>query len=336
MNGTRSLEVLAQLNAEMAAIKNELADLRGRSQAILQLAPELAAVKNELAEVRVQFDLLEKRQVLPLDDGMLAIRHATGWIVTPQEDFATVAHLANGFSGHELGTLDVMRRFVRKGDTVLDLGAHIGLHTIPLAREVGPNGRVISVEPLPRTAECLRRSLICNGLFDRCELVVAAAGDENGESVFYLGSNSMLGSLYPMVDDQRSVDVREIRIDDYIGTNRRIDFVKLDVEGAEIKALKGMHGLIARNPDIGLVAEFGATHLERVGIEPADWFAAFTLAGLCAAYVIDETDGSVSAANVESLVNLYSANILFVRDARRLADVGLAPHAGTNTPRRKI
>lgn len=294
---------------------------------LAQLGAELAAIKNELADMRVRYDMLHKRQVLPLDDGMLAIRHEIGWIVSPQEDFAAVAHLSDGFSGHELGTLQVMRSFVRPGDTVIDVGAHIGLHTIPLAKAVGPAGHVIAVEPLPRTAECLRRSLICNGLFARCELVVGAAGDENGASTFYLGGNSMLGSLFPLVDDQCVVKVAEIRLDDHVGRSRQIDFIKLDVEGAELKALAGMGELIGRNPDIGLIAEFGATHLERVGIEPADWFSAFAAAGLGAAFVVDEASGSLSPVDLSALQQMFSANVLFVKDAARLRAAGLEPVA---------
>jgi FkbM family methyltransferase len=296
-----------------------------------QLCAELAAIKNELADVRVRYDMLHKRQVLPLDGGMLAIRHEIGWIIVAREDFASVVHLSDGFSGHEAGTLKVMLQFIRPGDTVLDLGAHIGLHTIPLAHAVGPKGKVIAVEPLPRTAECLRRTLICNALYNRCELVVAAAGDQEATSHFFLGGNSMLGSLYPTVDEQCMVDVREIRIDDLVGSTRRVDFVKMDVEGAELKALEGMRELIARNPDIGLIAEFGATHLERVGIEPADWFEAFASAGLPAAFVIDEASGTVRAVDLTGVLDMYSANILFVRDVERLLAVGLASDNGADS-----
>lgn len=286
------------------------------------MATELAAMKNELADVRMRYDMLHKRQMLPLDGGMLAMRHMIGWLIVPQEDFATVVHLSDGVSGHEYGTTEVMRRIVRPGDTVIDLGAHIGLHTIPLGRSVGPNGRVIAVEPMPRTAECLSRALVCNGLFNRCDVVVAAAGDVNGASFFYLGGNSMLGSLYPVVDDHKRIEVREIRLDDYVGEDVRIALVKIDVEGAEIKALDGMRGLIGRNPDIVLIAEYGRTHLERVGINPEDWFAAFAEAGLAAAFMIDEATGSLSEVDLARMSELYSANILFVSDPRRVADIG--------------
>ena len=287
------------------------------------LTAELAAIKNELADVRVRYDMLHKRQIVPLDDGMLAIRHEIGWLVVPQEDFATVVHLSDGVSGHEFGTVEVMRRIVRPGDTVIDLGAHIGLHAIPLCRAVGTEGRVIAVEPLPRSAECLRRSLVCNGLLDRCDLVIGAAGDTNTTSSFYLGDNSMLGSLYPVADDQRLVEVREMRLDDYVGNEARIDLVKMDVEGAELRALGGMPGIIARNPGIALIAEYGASHLERVGIDPADWFAAFADAGLRAAFRIDEGNATLSEVDVKRISNVYSANILFVSDAQRLAGTGI-------------
>lgn len=296
---------------------------------LADIAAELAAVKNELADMRVRYDMLHKRQLLPLDDGLIAIRHEIGWVIAPREDFATVVHLSDGVAKHERGTLDVMRQLVRPGDTVLDLGAHIGLHTIPLAHAVGAQGRVIAIEPLPRAAECLRRALICNGLLDRCEIVIGAAGDANATSDFYLGGNSMLGSLYPVVDNHTLVEVRELRLDDYLAREKRIDFVKMDVEGAELRALAGMHQLIRRNPDIGLIAEFGASHLERVGIEPSDWLDAFAEAGFAVSYIIDEASGALAPVKLKQLLDVYSANILFVKDRRRVAKmrVGSAARA---------
>jgi FkbM family methyltransferase len=304
---------------ELRAVQDELAALRERYAALNQLGEEFAAIKNELASLRNDFSTIRNRQVLPLDDGMLAIRHEIGWIVCPSEDFAFVVHFANGFSGHEHGTGEVIRSFVRPGDTVVDLGAHIGLHSIALARAVGPDGMVIAVEPLPRTAECLRRAMICNDLYSRCELVVGAAGDTNGCTHFYLGDNSMLGSLFPLVDDHSLVEVREFRLDDHVGPERRVDFVKIDVEGAELRALDGMRGLIARNDDIVVVAEYGAPHLERVGINPADWFAAFADTGLGVSYRIDETNGALLPVDLDYVADLSSYNVLFVKDAQRAA-----------------
>jgi len=301
---------------------NRTSDMLGK------MAAELAAIKNELADVRVRYDMLHKRQVLPLDDGLLAIRHEIGWLIVPQEDFAAVLHLSDGVSGHEKGTTEVIRRLIRLSDTVIDLGAHIGLHTIPMARLVGPKGRVIAVEPVARTAECLRRSLVCNGVLDRCNIVIGAAGEINGTSSFYLGGNSMLGSLYPIVDDQKLIGVREFVLDDDIGDEVRVDVVKMDVEGAELKALAGMSRLIARNPDIAVIAEYGAIHLERVGIEPADWFAAFANVGLAAAFVIDEASGALSEVEVTRMNEMYSVNILFVHNAQRVANIG----SGSATP----
>jgi len=309
----------AQLTAELAAVKNELAAMRERYAGLDQLGNEFAAIKNELASLRIDFGTLRNRQVLPLDDGFLAIRHEMGWIVSPQEDYAFVVHFANGVSGHEHGTGEIIRSFVGEGDTAVDLGAHIGIHSVALARAVGPSGRVIAVEPLPRTAECLRRALVCNDLLGRCEIVVGAAGDSNAVSHFYLGVNSMLGSLYPVVDDHSLVEVREFRLDDHVGPDRRIDFVKMDVEGAELRALEGMRALVGRNDDIVVIAEFGASHLERVGINPADWFGAFAETGLGIAYRIDENDGSLLPIDPQRGGELASYNVLFVKNAQRAA-----------------
>lgn len=278
----------------------------------------IAELQDLVRRLQETVDALSGRQIIPTADGLIAVRHRLGWLFLPQEDYASLTHLADGVSGHENGTLSLIGRIVAQGDTVIDIGAHIGLITLPMAHMVGPGGQVIAIEPLPRTAECLMRALVSNHLSDRCEIVVAAATDQDGTVDFYLGANSMLGSLVPSVDDQKSIVVNEICLDNRVAADTAISFIKMDVEGAELTTLQGLRRIIAQNDELMLVAEFGPSHLERVGIEVDDWFAAFEQAGFNRRFVIDEPSGALGEADPAVIRNVFSANILFAKDGPRL------------------
>lgn len=262
------------------------------------LAQAVQAQGESTLETRQKLDQLLPRQVIPAAGGILAIRHVLGWPFVPQEDFAFVLHLLNGFSGHEAGTLNVVEKILRPGDNVIDIGAYIGLLTIPMCRLVGPQGRVYAVEPLPRTAECLRRALISNDLAKRCDILIAAASDANGQTDFYLSANSMMGSLVPERDDQQAVVDREIPLDEWMPPSIPTALIKLDVGGTELRALAGKRRIVAQDQGPCLIAELGPAHLEKVGVELSDWFDAFAAAGFDHRFVIDEATGALSAVDL--------------------------------------
>lgn len=102
-----------------------------------------------------------------------------------------------------------------------------------------------------------------------------------------------------------------MRLDD-VAPAKRLDVVKIDVEGAELDVLAGMKGVIAKNPDLAILAEFGPEHLARVGQTPTQWFKAFGDAGFTP-YMIDETHGDCVKTSAKAAAKVVSANIAFVR-----------------------
>lgn len=78
-------------------------------------------------------------------------------------------------------------------------------------------------------------------------------------------------SLYALPEEDgvgRDITIEVTRLDDIIGPDQRLDVVKIDVEGAELDVLAGMDRLVQENPDLAIVAEYGPSHLERVGVTP--------------------------------------------------------------------
>jgi FkbM family methyltransferase len=139
-------------------------------------------------------------------------------------------------------------RYLRPGDVVFDLGAHQGFLAMLAARLVGDQGHVYALEASPTNASRMRRNLQLNGV-STCTAIHAAVGDRNGTVEFsnsaHDNANTYLRSS-PYFTDQPTVIVPAVSLDECVRTRgfRLPDFIKCDVEGAELDALKGAEGVL--------------------------------------------------------------------------------------------
>jgi FkbM family methyltransferase len=147
------------------------------------------------------------------------------------------------------------------GDTFIDVGANIGVFTVPLAKHVGPGGRVLAVEASPSVADALRRNVKQNEL-ENVIIEECAAADIDGARVefydappekFGMGSRAPQFSSKPRIVDTRTVDemVRRLRLG-------RVAAMKVDVEGFEATVFLGAGDLLR-------------TEKPRVVFEFSDW-----------------------------------------------------------------
>jgi FkbM family methyltransferase len=160
--------------------------------------------------------------------------------------------------GYLIGTTEThleraIRKYVSAGDTVYDIGAHIGYVSLSLSKRVGPNGRVIAFEPLPRNVDLLRETIEVNGL-KNIRLLDCAASDRCGKTSIRVGDNPAMASMLWHRDNPCAIElvIRTVAVDDLIeardlGCPR---FVKIDVEGAEGLVLKGMRRTIATSQPV--------------------------------------------------------------------------------------
>lgn len=147
--------------------------------------------------------------------------------------------------------LRVVLELVRPGDRVLDVGANIGVYTKVLSERVGPDGAVVSLEPMPPTFDILAANVRALGLAN-VTLLHCAASDAPGEALmevprygaggenFYqarLVAGTPEGSLRRVRVPLRTLDSIHREIDG------RIAFVKCDVEGHELACLRGAEEL---------------------------------------------------------------------------------------------
>jgi FkbM family methyltransferase len=328
---------LHAVSADLHALSAHLGDLEHRLDLLLSQNARLGAALGQL-DARVErdgvalarlpglfgprFDELEikARPLIHYDSESTAIRMRDGYILAPTALPTFVTMLANATSrGLEPGTGDALRRLVQPGMVVADVGANIGLLTLLMAWAAGPSGKVIAFEPEATPRANLEKMKHLNGL-SWVEVRDQAVGEKPGRLTFHVSDIIGHSSLYalPEAEEARTVEVEVVRLDDVAPAKRR-DVVKIDVEGAELDVLAGMKGLIAKNPDLAIVAEFGPEHLKRVGQTPAQWFKAFADAGF-EAYLIDEATSAAEPTNAKAAAKLVSANIAFVRaggDAER-------------------
>ena len=133
---------------------------------------------------------------------------------------------------------------VRANDVVVDVGAHLGTFTrIALARGAR---RVIAVEPDPVNAACFARTFAPEIADGRVTLVVAAAWHSPGSLTFELGNSTQTGHVTDS-ESARAVAVRAVTLDEVVQELKldRVDFIKMDIEGAERHALAGARTLLA-------------------------------------------------------------------------------------------
>ena len=264
-----------------------------------------------------RFDELEIkiRPLIEVDAESTAVRTADGYVMLPRSEPLFVTAVANATSGGlEPGVRRVLRALLRPGDACADVGANVGLLTVAMAFAVGPSGRVWAFEPEARVRAQLARTLHLNGL-RQVALSGAAVGAQAGRLTFNQSPVIGHSSLYALPDEEqaqaRPVEVEVVRLDDVVPVGTALAAVKIDVEGAELDVLRGMARVAADSPDLAVVAEFGPSHLARVGIVAADWFAAFTARGL-EPRLIAEPTGTVSPVTVADLAGVESANLVFV------------------------
>lgn len=139
------------------------------------------------------------------------------------------------------------------GMVVFDIGAHDGLYTLLASRKVGAQGRVIAFEPSPREQRRLRWNLCINGCGNVVvEPIAIGSREEIAEFFVCVGWQTGLNSLrLPRVSDPtRKVKVLVTTLDNYLAHHMipRVDFLKVDVEGAEREVLKGASQLMSQSP----------------------------------------------------------------------------------------
>lgn len=183
-----------------------------------------------------------------------------------------LAYWTNRYEQHD--DVHVFVSLLRPGMVVVDVGANIGMYTMLSARAVTPNGKVFAFEPVPEVYRRLTENLCLSGITNVSTHRIAIS-DTAGTARFYLGTNESTGSLC-RVQTAEAIAVPTETLDGVLERNgmTRVDAVKLDAEGAEMKIIRGMRQLLGRSDRPILFVEHNYSALRAAGSSAEELFGA--------------------------------------------------------------
>jgi FkbM family methyltransferase len=143
--------------------------------------------------------------------------------------------------------LEALPQFVKSGDVFVDIGANVGVYAMKAAKEVGSSGLVVAVEPFIGSAYQLSRNIAANG-FDNVRLRNCCIGRETGDTRLYLNQGKPNSFGLRCEDTSDSVSIFSTTVDELCKWERldRVDYIKIDAEGAEADILCGASETIRR------------------------------------------------------------------------------------------
>jgi FkbM family methyltransferase len=168
----------------------------------------------------------------------------------------------------------LIETLIKPGQTFVDVGAHWGYYSLIASQRVGKEGRVISIEADPRLYSTLERNVGENALKQIEPIHVAAAAEVGvlrmsgyNELDDNWGVSKLLGSSVPSIDNSNVFDVPTVGIDELLDKRgiSTVDVLKMDIEGAEALALRGMETGLRAGRYRTMVIELHPTALPAFG-----------------------------------------------------------------------
>jgi FkbM family methyltransferase len=168
---------------------------------------------------------------------------------------------------YEVSAVKLFQSLVRPGDRVIDVGANLGYHSLWLSTLVGASGMVLAFEPVKYLYTALTKSIAENQFEEQCLAFNCALSEHAGQGTIRhaLGTLNFGGAhlVQAKQSDDHEYDVVEVKVlSDFIG-DKRCSLIKLDVEGNEMKVLRGGVDLLRRDRPAVFV-EISNEQLQRV------------------------------------------------------------------------
>lgn len=164
--------------------------------------------------------------------------------------------------------ISLIKKYTKQNDTVLDIGANIGFYAELLSNVVGVNGKVHCFEPDATNFNYLKKR--CNNL-KNVSVTNKAVSDKTGVIKIYTSKQLNVDHrTYKPDDYDQEIDIDAIAIDDYLN-GQVVNFIKMDIQGFEMSAVKGMHKTLESH-DLKILSEFWPYGMRKAGTSVLEYF----------------------------------------------------------------
>lgn len=261
---------------------------------------ELAQANRDIAALRL---LAESASDVP--PGAVAVLCDAGVLLLPADD-QVVRPWIEYHRSWEKREADLLAELAgRRPGTFLDIGAHIGYHTVRLIRRVSIP-RVVVVEPQPGLVELLRANVARTGAATELTIVQAAAWDRDGSVAIQQFEEGNSGDVRVVADD--AGQIRAVRLDGVPEVrDGEVTLVKVDLQGRDHRALAGLKTVLLRDrPHV--LCEFCPEAIEEAGDDPLKVLEGYRALG----YLLCDLDGTTQAAAGELVTRARTAREGFI------------------------
>jgi FkbM family methyltransferase len=201
-----------------------------------------------------------------------------------------------------------VQKFIKPGMTALDIGANVGFFTLMMARLAGDSGRVHAFEPSRTTLEKLRRNIEENA-FQNITILEVALSDRVEERALHHDEDPSQNRFGQVVSPAGEEKVACRPLDAELGPGATFDFVKIDVEGAELLVFRGAEKLLAANPHAPILCEFNDANARSLGFSIAELARFF----LDRDYRLFHYDAKTSTLHLIDHPEIFRGNAIAVR-----------------------
>jgi FkbM family methyltransferase len=221
--------------------------------------------------------------------------------LNPKDLYITHDLLYDG--AYERLETDLVIREIKKGDVVLDLGANIGYYTLLFAKLVGDEGKVFAFEPDPKSFALLKKNVKINGYKNVILLQKAVSNITDKAKLYLCEDNFGDHRIYDSKDGRKFIKIETVRVDDYFKDfSRGIDFVKMDIQGAEPLAVEGMVGLLNRKGTLKIVSEYWPIGIKRCGKDHEEYLRLLMSYGFTL-YHINKLRNAIEPLDIPTILN---------------------------------
>lgn len=162
-----------------------------------------------------------------------------------------------------------MKQYLKEGMTTVDLGANIGYYSNFLSKQVGKTGKVHAFEPDKTNFDLLMKntSNLKNIILNKL-----AVGNTNGPIKLYLSRNLNVDhKSFKTKESRKFKTIKCVSLDKYFGKRKKVDLIKIDIQGFDYHAIKGAKNLIKQQKHIAIIGEFWPWGLREANVNPQEY-----------------------------------------------------------------